>query len=239
MLASVRKLIHLKGRLGLLREFGRGLTATVVASIAVFALPSGTSYEVSLSTFWDVWAGCYLGMTWLFMSRSTAERTSRWALAQVTEPGPWLLRAVKALFLVGRTSTPFFVLVSLVGLASAVNLLPQVRDLGSPDDVVVVTLNALGVVAAWAMLHTTYALHYAYLYYRSEASPGGLDFPGKERPGQSDFAYFSFTVGTSFAVSDVSVTDSKVRRVVLSHIILSFAYNTTILASVINLVVGP
>jgi uncharacterized membrane protein len=239
VLTSVRKLIHLKSRLGLLREFGRGLTATVVASIVVFALPSETSYEVSLSTFWDVWAGCYLGMTWLFMSRSTAERTSRWALAQVTEPGPWLLRAARALFLVGRTSTPFFVLVSLVGLASAVNLLPQVRDLGSSDDVVVVTLNALGVVAAWAMLHTTYALHYAYLYYRSEASPGGLDFPGKERPGQSDFAYFSFTIGTSFAVSDVSVTDSKVRRVVLGHIILSFAYNTTILASVINLVVGP
>jgi len=239
VLASVRKWIQLKGRLGLLREFGRGLTATAAASIVAFALPSETSYEVSLSAFWDVWAGLYLGMTWRFMSRSTPERTRRWALAEVAQPGPWWLRVTRAVFLVGRTSTPFFVLVSLVGLASAVNLLPQVRDLGSSDDVVVVTLNALGVVAAWAMLHTTYALHYAYLYYRSEKSPGGLDFPGKEGPGQSDFAYFSFTIGTSFAVSDVSVTDSKVRRVVLGHIILSFAYNTTILASVINLVVGP
>ena len=239
MLASVRKWIHPKGRLGLLREFGRGLTATVVAAIVLFALPSGTSYEVSLSTFWDVWAGCYLGLTWLFISRSTAERTRRWALDEVAQPGPWWLRVTRAMFLVGRTSAPFFVLVSLVGLASAVNLLPGIRDLESAGGTTVVALNALGVVAAWAMLHTTYALHYAYLYYRSEASPGGLDFPGKERPEQSDFAYFSFTIGTSFAVSDVSVTDSKVRRVVLGHIILSFAYNTTILASVINLVVGP
>jgi uncharacterized membrane protein len=239
VLASVRKWIQLKGRLGLLREFGRGLTATAVASIVVFALPSGTSYEVSLSAFWDVWAGCYLGLTWLFMSRSTAERTRRWALDEVAQPGPWWLRVTRAVFLVGRTSAPFFVLVSLVGLASAVNLLPGIRDLESAGGTTVVALNALGVVAAWAMLHTTYALHYAYLYYRSESSPGGLDFPGKDRPEQSDFAYFSFTIGTSFAVSDVSVTDSKVRRVVLGHIILSFAYNTTILASVINLVVGP
>jgi hypothetical protein len=66
---------------------------------------------------------------------------------------------------------------------------------------------ALGVLSAWGILHSSYALHYAYMYYRSEESPGGLDFPGGKSPKQRDFAYFALTVGTSFAVSDVDVTD--------------------------------
>src|ERR687898_53207 len=62
---------------------------------------------------------------------------------------------------------------------------------------------ALGVVSAWGVLNISYALHYAYLYYRSEESPGGLAFPGEQSPTQRDFAYFAFTIGTSVAVSDV------------------------------------
>jgi uncharacterized membrane protein len=54
----------------------------------------------------------------------------------------------------------------------------------------------------------------------------------------SDFAYFAFTVGTSFAVSDVDVTDDTMRRAVLGHQILSFFYNTSILATVITLATG-
>jgi uncharacterized membrane protein len=45
-------------------------------------------------------------------------------------------------------------------------------------------------------------------------------------------AYFAFTVGTSFAVSDVDVSADAVRQAVLGHQILSFFYNTSILATV-------
>jgi len=97
---------------------------------------------------------------------------------------------------------------------------------------------ALGVISAWGVLHTSYALHYAYQYYRSEESAGGLAFPNGQDPDQLDFAYFAFTIGTSFAVSDVNVTDRSIRRAVLGHQILSFFYNTSILALVINLFTG-
>jgi uncharacterized membrane protein len=86
-------------------------------------------------------------------------------------------------------------------------------------------------------LHTSYSLYYASRYYRSEKSYGGLAFPGEENPRQLDFAYFAFTIGTSFAVSDLAVTDSKMRRGVLGHQILSFFYNTAILTLSINFVV--
>ena len=39
-----------------------------------------------------------------------------------------------------------------------------------------------------------------------------------------------------FQVSDVSVTSSRVRRTVLLHSLISFAYNTTLLALTMNIV---
>jgi uncharacterized membrane protein len=97
---------------------------------------------------------------------------------------------------------------------------------------------SLGVVSAWGVLNVSYALHYAYLYYRAEESPGGLAFPGEQSPKQRDFAYFAFTVGTSFAVSDVDVTEDGMRQAVLGQQILSFFYNTSILATVISMATG-
>jgi uncharacterized membrane protein len=51
-----------------------------------------------------------------------------------------------------------------------------------------------------------------------------------------DFAYFAFTVGMCFQVSDVVVASSRARRAVLLHAVTSFVYNTTILALSLNLV---
>jgi uncharacterized membrane protein len=47
--------------------------------------------------------------------------------------------------------------------------------------------------------------------------------------------YFSFVIGMTFQVSDVQVTSRPIRRVVLVHSLMSFVYNTVILAFSINL----
>jgi len=143
------------------------------------------------------------------------------------------------LFLVSRTSSLFFIVfVSFVSLVLAISLAPEVRDLETARGVSLAFMAAVGVVSAWGILHTSYALHYAYQYYRSEDSPGGLTFPGEQSPAQRDFAYFAFTVGTSFAVSDVDVTDEAMRQAVLGHQVLSFFYNTSILATVVTMATG-
>ena len=150
-----------------------------------------------------------------------------------------VLRVLRALFLVSRPSSLFFyVLISVVGMALAISLMPDIGDLETMRGLSLAFMAALGVISAWGVLHTSYGLHYAYLSYRSEESAGGLTFPGEQRPDQLDFAYFAFTIGTSFAVSDVDVTDRAIRRAVLGHQILSFFYNATILALAINLVTG-
>jgi len=97
---------------------------------------------------------------------------------------------------------------------------------------------AIGAVGlAWTLTHTAFTLRYAHLYYRGRER-GGLTFPGTDEPCEMDFAYFAFTIGMCFQVSDVVVCDARVRRTALAHALLSFVYNTTILALVLNLVFG-
>ena len=258
MLKPTRVLEWLTGRVSSLKDFWRILTAALTALIVVYALRlwaigSGlwlvTFWDIwvlRLVTFWDVWTLVYLGLTWLLITRSSPQQTRRWALEQRIPPRPHLsimrsvvLRVLRTLFLVSRTSSLFFIIfVSLVALPLAISLVPDLRDLETMRGASLAFMAALGVISAWGVLHTSYALHYAYLYYRSEETAGGLAFPGEQSPDQLDFAYFAFTIGTSFAVSDVDVTDRAIRRAVLGHQILSFFYNTSILALVINLVTG-
>ena len=247
MSKSARGLERLIGWASSLKDLRRVLTAALIALIVVYGLqPWGGDVELELVTLWDAWAVSYLGLTGLLIIRSSTQQTRQWALDERIPPRPHLsllrsviLRVLQVLFLASRTSSLFFiVLVSLVGLVLAISLSPHVRDLETARGVSVVVLDALGVISAWGVLHISYALHYAYLYYRSEESAGGLAFPGEQSPKQLDFAYFAFTIGTSFAVSDVAVTDPAIRQAVLGHQILSFFYNTSILALVINLVTG-
>jgi len=95
------------------------------------------------------------------------------------------------------------------------------------------------VASAWTLTHTAYALRYAHVFYRDKGpGSGGLEFPGAPHPDYFDFTFFAFTVGMCFQVSDVTISNSAVRRVVLGHAMLSFAYNTAIIAVVLNLAIG-
>lgn len=94
------------------------------------------------------------------------------------------------------------------------------------------------VLSAWFLTHTSFTLRYAHLFYRDQGNEGGLDFPGGGRPDDWDFAYFSFTLGMCFQTSDVGVSDRSIRRTALLHAVLSFFYNTAILALTFNLIMG-
>ena len=93
----------------------------------------------------------------------------------------------------------------------------------------------------WSTLHTIAAFHYAHLYYATEGEDagdaGGLDFPGAKEPGAWDFLYFSFVIGMTAQVSDVTVHAAGMRRLVLAHSIVSFFYNTVLLALAVNVAV--
>jgi uncharacterized membrane protein len=94
------------------------------------------------------------------------------------------------------------------------------------------------VLSSWFLTHTSFTLRYAHLYYRDDAKEGGLEFPGGQAPDDWDLAYFSFTIGMCFQTSDVAVSDRSIRRTTLLHSILSFFYNTAILALTFNLIMA-
>ena len=101
-----------------------------------------------------------------------------------------------------------------------------------------VLLCLLAVVTAWILCHTTYTVRYAHLYYRDDGDLGGLGFPGTEMPCLLDFAYYAFTIGMCFQVSDVTVTQHQMRQATLGHALLSFVFNTLVLALALNLLFG-
>ena len=102
-----------------------------------------------------------------------------------------------------------------------------------------VSLVAFTLFVSWLMTHTTFAFRYAHEYYEvddsSEGISGGLEFPGEKRPDYLDFMYFSLVLGMTFQVSDVQITSRKFRRVAAVHGLLSFLFNTIILALTVNI----
>jgi uncharacterized membrane protein len=90
------------------------------------------------------------------------------------------------------------------------------------------------ILLSWIFVHTMFALHYAHDYYAGADDRGGLDFPHDKTPDYWDFAYFAFTMGAASQTSDVAVTAKRMRRFVLAHTVLSFLFNTTVLALGVN-----
>ena len=98
------------------------------------------------------------------------------------------------------------------------------------------------ILGSFAFIHVTFALHYAHEYVlgRRRKTPEGcgLIFPGTDKPDYLDFLYFSFVIGVAGQTADVSISSQPMRRVALIHCVLSFLFNTTVLALTINIAAG-
>ena len=81
------------------------------------------------------------------------------------------------------------------------------------------------------MVNTVYTLRYAHLHYAS-ASPGiGFDDSEvQEQADYRDFAYVAFTIGMTYQVSDTTLRNTRLRRTVLGHAILSYLFGVVIVA---------
>lgn len=103
-------------------------------------------------------------------------------------------------------------------------------------EVIQAALCVASVFAAWGTVHTVFTVRYAHLYY--EDPEGGIDFNQETHPRYTDFAYFAFTVGMSYAVSDTNVGQSAIRRLVLQQALLSYLLGVVVIGATINLLVS-
>lgn len=97
-----------------------------------------------------------------------------------------------------------------------------------------IALGVLSVALSWSLVHTVYMLRYARSYYLGPV--GGIDFNEDDPPTYLDFAYLSLTIGMTFQVSDTNLTTKGIRRIALSHALLSYLFGAVILALVVNVV---
>lgn len=99
-----------------------------------------------------------------------------------------------------------------------------------------------GVICSWILLHMMFTYRYALLYYGDhpldpDTHTVGLQIPNELWPDYLDFAYFAFVIGMTFQVSDIEISSRTIRRVALLHGLLSFLFNTVIVALTINVIV--
>jgi uncharacterized membrane protein len=207
----------------------RFLVGCVVAALTFLGLQGRVTFPTQLVVAWNAFALAILALAWVFISSRDPYEARRNARLQ------------------DSSATFLFVLVISAATASLVAvglLLGSAKNLAPPGLAWHIALSVTAIVLSWLLVHTLFALRYAHLFFQDaremerHAISGGLIFPGKESPGYSDFAYFSFVIGMTCQVSDVQVSSSKIRRLALVHGLISFAFNTAILAMFVNIIAG-
>jgi uncharacterized membrane protein len=211
----------------LLRQRGRRrvssrrrlLVATLVGLLAavVTALPG--TWQFSVLVGWDVAAIIYVIWMWVTVWPMNARETQE--NAEREDP----TRAVSDALLVSAS------VASLV--AVFLFLVSASKDSGAIKTFEVV-LGIASVAISWSVVHTTYTVTYARLYYEGE--DGGINFHTDGNPQYSDFAYVSFTVGMTFQVSDTDVSTALLRRTIIKQALLSYVFATVVVATTINLI---
>lgn len=207
-----------------LNSFQKMGVSLILGAIAYFVLPVSPIKALPHLIFsWDIFCISFLALTWITFYATPPKQIRK--EAKIQDPKSIII---------------FFVVL----IAAAISLLGVILLItGDSHDhkafQLVVTIACM--FFSWAIVHTIYTTRYAHLYYadhevKADEDAGGLDFPEEDHPDFIDFAYFSFTLGMTFQVSDVEISGRNIRRLALWHSLLSFGYNATIIALTVNII---
>lgn len=195
------------------------LLLSLVAGVVLFAVLPGSFSPVTRGLLaWDLVALIYVGFAFLMIARADVETCHR--RAALYDEGDLVIVLI---VVVGGAASFAAIFAELTAVKAGGNIY---FALGQA---------ALTIVLSWTFTHLSFALHYANLYYRpDDDGPGGLKFPGDRAPDYRDFLYYAFVIGCAAQTGDVATESSDMRMVSLIHGIVSFAFNTAILALTIN-----
>lgn len=205
----------------------RLLLSLAVVAITFLLLPHSLQLLTRSIIAWNSGVVCLLTLAWSVIVTAHLRQIQKRAQTQDTN------RLLVAVLIVSAACTSLLAVVFLLG---------TVKGLPPEQIGFHVVLSVVAVICSWLLVHTIFSLHYAHYYYRpghstlKEGFAEGLDFPQQKQPDYLDFAYFAFVIGMTCQVSDVQITSRLMRRLALLHGMLSFAFNTVILALSINII---
>ena len=211
----------MKRALSHLRAHPHLLLSLLAGAVVALLLPAGPVLRTRLLLGWNVAVWLYLALAAWAMLRADHHRVRRVAEAQAEGAGTVLVMVIVA---------------ALVSLAGTVLELSAAKAAGEPAALPHVALALATVVGSWLLLPTVFALHYASLFF-GVCQGKGLHFADDARnfsPDFSDFLYFAFTIAVASQTAEVTVGKRTLRRWVLLQSVLSFVFNTAILAFTIN-----
>ena len=194
----------------------RLFTSAMIAILLFFVLlPTMPPSRAMLISF-NVGAGFFLMLMFVLMFRATM--TSMRTRAQRQDEGKWT------------------VLMLSLGVAAVV-LFALSHELHAAKDKSLgdIALASSTIFLAWLFVAVIFAQQYAHSFYMKA---GQLAFPGTETPDYLDFTYFSIVISMCCQTSDVVITSSAFRRLVMLHSIVSFFFNVIIIAITVNVVAG-
>ena len=212
-----------------LRARRRVVAAVLVGALLVVVLPLRLAGEIRLALAWDGAVLVYLVQALVLVRRSHPEEMRRQAMEEdVGVAGSLLVSLLAAALSLGTVGA----------------LLLASQDLPAHERVRHLVLCGATILLSWITVHTFFAIHYAHAYFEdADGVPGGpirkgLRFPSEEQPDYWDFVYYAFVVGMTAQVADVDITGREMRRATLVHGVISFAFNTVILAFAVNIAAG-
>ncbi|MBM3856549.1 MAG: DUF1345 domain-containing protein [Verrucomicrobia bacterium] len=208
-----------------------------IALLLFFLLKRSFPFPIPWIVAWDGFALTSILLTWLF----------------IFTKDPYSIR--RQLRLTDTARRFFLFIVISAAIASVLStwfLLRLVKEKSIPHVSESITFALITIAISWTFVHTRFASLYAHFFYRTTPShlsntdqnekdnlTGGLIFPGQEKfPDYWDFVYFSFVIGMTCQVADVGIAKHRLRRLVLLHGLLSFLFNTSIIALVVNIISG-
>jgi len=209
--------------------------ALAFGAVVAFAVPERLHGITRSLIGWDAGVWLYLMTVWYTMADADHLR----------------LREMAAAHSESAMAVTFAVVLATVASVAAIVLELAGAKEGARHATTQIVFTLFTVSSSWLLMPTLFAMTYSTLYYGGgKARGGGLKFPEDDgdldsstpgtllAPTYSDFMYFSFTLAVAFQTSDVSVTSSALRRLVLLHSVLSFVFNTAIVALMVNIAAG-
>ncbi|OLL27832.1 hypothetical protein BTH42_30475 [Burkholderia sp. SRS-W-2-2016] len=207
-----------------LRNRPRTVIGLAIGIVVACLVPGHTSPMARALIGWDAAIWSYLLMIWLHMALADEHVVREYAIRDDENAGVVLVVICVA---------------TIASIAAIVLELASAKGTGGATGAWHYLLTGLTLIGAWFLIPTIFTLHYARLYYDTDAQETALKFPDHHLlPNYWDFLYYSFTIAVASQTSDIVLRSREIRRATLAQSVLSFYFNVAVLGLCVNIAAG-